>query len=168
MQLDQTNYATKDDVKTITQVDVSSYASKSNLAALAALKTVPDDLAKLSSVVNNDVVKETEFKKLGTKVDGIDLTVYAPKTSVTTLVRDLDDRIDGVKKDVKDLDDTVDGVEKKIPDVSGLASKSSITALLPTSNFNSKITEIENKITAVDNKVPDVSGYVKKVTMLRI
>ena len=34
VQLDLTNYATKDDVKNITHVDVSSYASKANLAAL--------------------------------------------------------------------------------------------------------------------------------------
>ena len=171
VQLDLTNYATKDGVKNITHVDASSFASKTNLAALKSevdklhtdkLKTVPDDLAKLSNVVNNDVVMETEFNKLKSDVDAIDLTVYAPKTSVTALVRDLDDRVDAVKKDVNDLNDTIDGIEKKIPDVTGLASKLSITALLPTSAFNSKILEIENKITAVENKVPDVACYVKK------
>ena len=61
------NYATKDDVKNITHVDVSSYATKTNLAALKTevdkidvdkLKTVPDDLAKLSNVVKNEVVKK--------------------------------------------------------------------------------------------------------------
>ena len=49
------NYATKDDVKNITHVDVSSYATKTNLAALKSevdkidvdkLKTIPVDLAK--------------------------------------------------------------------------------------------------------------------------
>ena len=34
VQLDLTNYATKDYVKNITHVDVSSYATKTNLAAL--------------------------------------------------------------------------------------------------------------------------------------
>ena len=47
--------------------DVSSFASKTNLAALKTevdkidadkLKTVPADLAKLSNVVNSDVVKK--------------------------------------------------------------------------------------------------------------
>ena len=61
------NYATKDDVKNITHVDVSSYATKTNLAALKSevdkidtdkLKTVPDDLSKLSDVIKNDVVKK--------------------------------------------------------------------------------------------------------------
>ena len=60
VQLDLTNYATKDDVKNITHVDVSSYATKTNLAALKTeldnidtdkLKTVPADLAKLSNVL---------------------------------------------------------------------------------------------------------------------
>ena len=45
VELDLGNYATKDDVKNITHVDVSSYASKTNLAALKTdvdkLKTVP-------------------------------------------------------------------------------------------------------------------------------
>ena len=57
VELDLSNYATKDEVKNITHVDVSSYASKTNLAALKTevdkidtdkLKTVPNDLAKLN------------------------------------------------------------------------------------------------------------------------
>ena len=68
VQLDITNYATKDDIKNITHVDVSSYATKSNLAALKnevdkidvdKLKTVPVDLAKLTNVVKNDIIKKT-------------------------------------------------------------------------------------------------------------
>ena len=60
VELDLANYATKDDVKNITHVDVSSYATKTNLAALKSevdkidvdqLKTTPADLAKLSNVV---------------------------------------------------------------------------------------------------------------------
>ena len=116
----------------------------------------------MSNVVNNDVVKKTEFTILKSKAGSIDLSVYAFKSSITTLVKDLEDKVDVVKKDVKDLDDTINGVDKKIPDISCLATKSSITDLLPTSTFNSKIMEIENKITTVDNKVPDVTGYAKK------
>ena len=67
VELDLANYATKTDLKNITHVDVSTYASKTNIAALKSevdkidtdkLKTVPDDLAKLSNVVKNDVVKK--------------------------------------------------------------------------------------------------------------
>ena len=67
VELDLANYATKVDVKNITHVDVSSYATKTNLAALKSevdktntdkLKIVPTDLSKLSNVVKNDVVKK--------------------------------------------------------------------------------------------------------------
>ena len=60
VKLNLTNYATKADLKNITHVDVSSFASKTNLAALKTeadkidadkLKTVPVDLTKLSNVV---------------------------------------------------------------------------------------------------------------------
>ena len=68
VELDLSNYATKTDLKDITNVDTGSFASKTNLAALKTeidkvdtdkLKTVPNDLTKLSNVVNNDVVKKT-------------------------------------------------------------------------------------------------------------
>ena len=67
VELDLPNYATKSDVKNITHVDVSSYATNTNLAALKSeadkidvdkLRTVPVDLAKLSNVVKNDVVEK--------------------------------------------------------------------------------------------------------------
>ena len=70
---DLSNYATKTDLKNISHVDVSSFALKSNLANLKTevdkinvdeLKTVPVDLAKLSNVVKNDVVKKSECNKL--------------------------------------------------------------------------------------------------------
>ena len=70
VELDLSYYVTKDDVKNITHVDVRSYATKSNLASLKTeldkidvdkLKTVPDDLAKLSNVVKNEVVKKNRF-----------------------------------------------------------------------------------------------------------
>ena len=66
VELDLSNYATKKDINDITHVDVSGFASKTNLAALKPevdkidvdkLKTVPVDLAKLSNV-NNDVIKK--------------------------------------------------------------------------------------------------------------
>ena len=81
VKLDLTNYATKDDVKNITHVDVSSYATKTNLASLKTevdkidtdkLKTVPADLAKLSNVVKNDVVKKTDYN---TKVTSIEAQI---------------------------------------------------------------------------------------------
>ena len=72
VKLDLANYATKDDFKNITHVDVSNFVRKTNLAALKTevdkidadkLKTVPVDLAKLSNVVDNDIVTKTDYNK---------------------------------------------------------------------------------------------------------
>ena len=71
--LDLSNYATKTDLKNVTNVDVSSFASKTNLASLKTdvdkldidkLKAVSTDFSKLSNVVKNDAVKKTEYDKL--------------------------------------------------------------------------------------------------------
>ena len=67
VELDLANYATKTDLKNVTHVNVSSFASKTNLAALKTevdkidvdkLKTAPVDLAKLINAVENDLVKK--------------------------------------------------------------------------------------------------------------
>ena len=81
VKLDLINYAAKDDVKNITHVDVSSYATKTNLAALKSevdkidvdkLKTVSVDLAKLTNVVKNDVINKTDYN---TKVTSIETKI---------------------------------------------------------------------------------------------
>ena len=88
-----TNYATKTDLKNITHTDVSSFASKTNLAALKTkvgkidvdkLKTVPDDLAKLSNVVKNEVVKKIDFSA----------DSYVTRTKFSTDTNALNDKID--------------------------------------------------------------------------
>ena len=43
------------------------------------LTPVPTDLAKLSKVVKNDVVKKIQYNKLVTKVDNIDTTNFVKK-----------------------------------------------------------------------------------------
>ena len=67
VELDLTNYATKTDLNNITHVDTSSFASKTNLAALKTevdkinigkLKTAPTDLAKLTNAAENDLAKK--------------------------------------------------------------------------------------------------------------
>ena len=83
LELDLSNYATKKDIKDITHIDASGFVSKTNLAALKTevdkidtdiLKTVPGDLAKLSNVVKNDVVKKTDYN---TKVSNIESQIAA-------------------------------------------------------------------------------------------
>ena len=128
VQLDLTNYATKDDVKNITHVDVSSYATKTNLAALKSevdkidvgkLKAVPVDLAKLTNVVKNDVIKRTDYNtkvtSIETKIAGltkntsddlayitklkaVDTNNFVLKTKLTSDVNTLENEIDTVDK----------------------------------------------------------------------
>ena len=183
VELDLTNYATKTVLKNITHTDVSSFASKTNLSALKTevdkydvdkLKTVPDDLAKLSNVVKNEVVKKTDFSA----------DDYVKKTKFSG--------------DINSLDDKIDKVGKKIPDVSSLETKINVTTLMKnldnrmdglkikeysentilsnymlTSDFNTKSTELENKIKNTDiiaksavtkaNSIKsDLNDYAKK------
>ena len=129
VELDLTNYATKTDLKNITHLDVSSFASKTNLAALKTevdkidadkLKTAPTDLAKLTNAIENDVVKKTDYN---TKVTGIE-------AQITGLTKNTVDNLADITKlkatdtnsfvtrtkfsaDTNALDDKIDDVEKK-------------------------------------------------------
>ena len=78
VELDLSNYATEADLKKEIGVDISEFPKKTDLASLNVdvdesdiykLKTVPVDLSKLNNVVDNDVMKKTEFDKLLTKVN---------------------------------------------------------------------------------------------------
>ena len=156
VELDLANYTTKNDLKNVTHVDVSSFASKTNLAALKTevdkidtdkLKTVPDDLAKLSNVVKNEVVKKTAYNTLKNKVDAIDTSKFVSRTKFKT--------------DTNSLDDKIHEVEKKIPDISGLASKTELTAV------ENKIPDVSglattSALTAVENKIPDITNLITK------
>ena len=128
-ELDLANYATKDDVKNITHVDVSSFASKTNLAALKSevdkidvdtLKTTPTDLAKLSNVVKNDVVKKTDYNIKVTSIES---------------------QIAGVTKNT--LDNLADITKLKAVDNSNFVLKTKLA---------SDVTTLENKIDTVDKK----------------
>ena len=70
VKVDHSNYATKEDIKSISHVDTSSFALKTSLANLKTevdkldidkLVPVPVDLSKLSNVVKNDVVKKIDI-----------------------------------------------------------------------------------------------------------
>ena len=131
VELDLTNYATKTDLKNITHVDVSSFASKTNLAALKTevdkigtdkLKTAPTDLTKLTNAIENDVVKKTDYntKVISieaqiagltkntvdnladiTKLKTIDTNSFVTRTKFSADTNALDDKIDSVKKPPK-------------------------------------------------------------------
>ena len=129
VKLDMANYATKDDVKNIAHVDVSSYATKTNLDALKTevdkidihkLKTVPVDLAKLSYVIKNGVVKKTDYN---------------------TKVNSIESQIAGVTKNT--LDNLGDITKLKAFDTSNFVLKTKLT---------SDVNTLENKIDTVDKK----------------
>ena len=136
VELDLTNYATKTDLKNITHVDVSSFASKTNLAALKTevdkidvdkLKTAADklktvDLAKLTNAVENDLVKKTVYN---TKVTSIE-------TQIAALTKNT-------------VDNLTDITKLKAIDTNSFALKTKLA---------SDVTTLENKIDTVDKKIP--------------
>ena len=166
VELDLTNYATKTDLKNITHVDVSSFASKTNLAALKTevdkidtdkLKTAPTDLAKLTNAIENDVVKKTSYNTKVTSIEaqiaGLTKNTVDDLADITKLKAiDTNSFVTRTKfsADTNALVDKIDGVEKKPPDISGLATKTSLNSYLQTSTFNSKVTEVESKIKDAD------------------
>ena len=113
-ELDLTNYATKTDLKNITHVDTSSFASKTNLAALKTevdkldkdkLKAAPTDLAKLTNAVENDLVKKTVYN---------------------TKVTSIESQIAGLTKNT--VDNLADITKLKAVDTSNFVSKTKFTA----------------------------------------
>ena len=59
---------------------------------------VPNDLAKLSNVVKDDVVKKTVYDKLVAKVNNIDTTGIVLKTTYDTVKSDLEKKISDADK----------------------------------------------------------------------
>ena len=130
------------------------------------LKTVSVDLAKLSNVVKNDVVKKTDYN---TKVTSIENPIAGVTKNTVDNLADITklkavDTSSFVLKtkfasDVTTLETKIDTVDKKIADISGLATKTSLTSYLQTATFNSKVTEVENKIKA--------TGIIAKSTITK-
>ena len=188
VELDLTNYATKTDLNNITHVDTSSFASKTNLAALKTevdkididkLKRAPTDLAKLANAVENDLVKKTVYNTKVTSIEGqlagITKNTIDNLADITKL-KAIDTNSFVLKtklvSDVTTLENKIDTVDKKIPDISGLATETSLNAYLQT-------TEAENKIKAADiiaksantkaNTIrSDLTAYAKKLMLQRI
>ena len=127
LDLDLSNYVTKTDLKNVTHVDTSNFALKTNIASLKTevdkldiykLVPVPNDLAKLSNVVKNDVVTKAQFRTLVSKVNSIDATDFVKKAIYDTdklcLEKNLSD-INGIiiKGSGVASKDDLDAVEKK-------------------------------------------------------
>ena len=145
VELDLANYATKTDLKNITHVDVSSFASKTNLAALKTevdkidadkFKATPADLAKLTNAIEHDVVKKTDYNTKVTTIEaqiaGLTKNTVDNLADITKLKAiDTNSFVARTKfsADTNALDDKIYGVEKKIPDISGLATKTSLNGI---------------------------------------
>ena len=134
---------------------------------------MPNDLAKLSNVVKNDVVKKTDYNAKVTSIE----------SQIAGITKNASDNLGDVTK-LKAVDISnfvlktkhapdVTTLENKIPDISGLATKTSLNSYLQTSTFNSKVTEVESKIKAADiiaksantkaNSIrSDLTGYATK------
>ena len=129
VELDLTNYATKTDLRNITQVDVSSFASKTNLAALKTeadkigvdkLKTTPTDLTKLTNAAENDLVKKADYNTNVTSIE----------TQIAGLTKNTVDNLAGITK-------------LKAIDTNSFVLKTKLA---------SDVTTLENKIDTVDKK----------------
>ena len=173
------NYTTKTDLNNITHVDVSSFASKTNLAALKTdvdkidvdkLKTAPADLTILTNAIENDVVKKTDYKAKVTSIEaqiaGLTKNTVDNLADITKLkTTDTNSFVTRTKfsTDTNNLDDKIDGVEKKKPDISGLATKTSLNdyakkadyvsnASLTSQLNNLKSQHIAIEVKGIDNK----------------
>ena len=106
------NSATKTYLKNVTQVDVSSFASKTNLGSLKTevdkldipnLSTVLADLAKLTNKVANNLVEETDFNALEKKVtdnkveqDNLETAVQNNHLTTESSINSLKTKVDGI------------------------------------------------------------------------
>ena len=146
------NYATKADIKNISNVDASNFALKTNWANwktevdkldIDKLVPVPVDLTKLSDVVKNDVVKKADYN---------------------TKITDLENKIPDISNLITKT--ALTSVENKIRTIGNLATKTAFTSI------ENKIHDISNlatktALTNLSNSVSDISTLIKKVTMIQ-
>ena len=166
VKFDFSNYATKTDLKNVTDVDTSSIALKINLASLRTefdkldidkLAPIPVDLNKLSDLVKSDVVKKAVYEKLVAKVNNIDTNDFVLKTKYNTdkteLEKKIPDLTDFIKKTCWITELKLPELENKIPNVNSLATKTALTAveskipiassLIKKADYKTQITELE-------------------------
>ena len=114
---------------------LNNLKTKTNDLDGSKLKTVLLDLKKLSDVVDNEVVKNTKFITLKTKVNNLEKEIPV----ATTLIH-----INQYNTDKQKLEKKNGDVDNKIPDTNGLVT---------TTVLNTKISEVENKISNASSLV---------------
>ena len=174
VKIDLINYATKEDIKNITHLDTSRFALKTNLSSLKfevdkldidKLVPIPNDLAKLSNVVKNDVVKKAVYNKLVAKVDNINTNGFVLKTNYSTDKTELENKIRDISGLVTKAQLNV--VENKIARASDLVTTNDLITIeneIPnTYNIASKY-----DLTVVENKIPNISNLATKTALTTV
>ena len=103
------------------------------------LAPVPADLSKLSNVVNNEVVKKTEYD---------------------AKIKNIEDKIPDISNlaTKSNLNRKINEVKNKIPSITGLATTFALTAVeneIPSTNNLVKKTDYDTKVTEIGKKLTD-------------
>ena len=118
------------------------------------LVPVPTDLSKLSDVVNNDVVKKTEYdakiKNIEDKIP--DISNLATKTNLNTKINEVKNKIPSITGLA--TTSALTAVENKIPSISNLVKKT---------DYDTKVGEIENRMIRLNRKI--VSNKTKDISI---
>ena len=112
---------------------------------------MPDDLAKSNNVVKNEVVKKTDFSA----------DTYVTRTKFSTDTNALDDKIDKVEKKIPDISSLetkrnvttlVNNLNNRIDNlkIKEYAKKTTLSNYMLTGDFNTNSTELESKIKDAD------------------
>ena len=114
---------------------LNNLKTKVNDLDVGKLKTVSVDLKKLSDVVHNEIVKNTKFNTLKTKVNNLEKKI----SNETTLIH-----INQFNTGKQNSEEKIGNVDKKNTDTSGLVT---------TTILNTKISEVEYKILDTSSSV---------------
>ena len=145
VELDLANYATKDDVKNITHVDVSSFASKTNLAAL---------IIDISSIIDTVDRKITDISGLATKTS---LTSYLQTVTFISKVTEVENKTKAKSADTKvnTIRSDLTGYAKKADvatDITAIKNDYITNTSLTSQLNNLKSQHIATEVTGIDNK----------------
>ena len=153
VELDLTNYVTKDNWKNATGVDTPKFAKKVDLTSL---KSEVDklDIDKIEKVPNGSKILKSKVNKLDVnKLVPVPVDLSKGSDVVKNAV---------VKKDVYFA--KIKDIEDKIPDITNVATNTTLNAKI--NEFKNEIPNITNLdtnntvATAAENKIPDHSKYI--------
>ena len=129
-------------------------------------KTVPVDLKKLIDVVDNEVIKNTKFNTLKTKVNNLE----KKSSDATTLIH-----INQYNTDKQNFEEKIGDVDKKILDTSGLVTATVLNTKIsdnenkiPNTSNLVTTTVLNTKICEVENKIPNHDKYITTLEFTKL